>query len=58
MCRRYLPAVSSHSAYTGTTAAPVRSAIRAKPLVEQAGIPKKSTNTPSSSAVLWSARMP
>jgi len=36
----------------GTTAASVRKAIRARPEVVEAGMPKKSTNTLSSSTVL------
>src|ERR1700704_3503457 len=44
--RMYLRSFESHTVKPGTTAASVRRAMRARPLAVQAGMPKKSTNTP------------
>ena len=55
---RYFFKDSSQTVKPGTTAASVRSAMRARPPAVHAGMPKKSTNTPWGGVMLVSMRMP
>src|SRR5690348_8033563 len=50
----YFRSASDQIAKPGITAAPLCAASRANPLPADAGIPKKSTNTPASSSAFWS----